>query len=110
VGYLLSQSICLLNGKRRLLSCDGWRLLCHFRVECNECLPLLGNIVLVEDCINRAFMGARLAVDAVIGIDIQHLLTFVKAVAGADNNAISMLAAKAGSGHDKGHKYALQSK
>src|SRR5690606_16022124 len=43
-------------------------------------LPLLGGVVLVEDRLDRADRLARTAVDALVGVDVQHPLALVDAV------------------------------
>jgi hypothetical protein len=52
---------------------------------------------------DRALRHACFAVDAVLGIDKQHLLAFVEAVAGTDNDTVSVLAAETRFRNDKGH-------
>lgn len=47
----------------------------------------------MEDRFDGAFGDARFAVDAVFWINVKHVRAFVKAVAGADHNAIGVLAA-----------------
>jgi hypothetical protein len=38
-----------------------------------------------------------------VRVNEQHLLAFMEAIAGANDNAIGVLAAKTGFGHDKRH-------
>ena len=89
--------------ERRLLLKDRRHLSRHLRVELNEALPLLGHIPFREDCLHRAFDSARIAIDAIVRIDIQHLITLVKALARANHHAVGVFAAKAWSGHDVSH-------
>src|SRR5581483_4407866 len=65
------------------------------RVELDEALPLLRHLVLGGDGINRAGLNARVAVDALLGIDIELIDLvvvrlvgrWVDAVDGADLDA-----------------------
>ena len=52
-------------------------------------------------------MRAGVAIGAGVGVDIQHLLAFVKAIGGADLNALLMLAAKARLRYDMRHRKLL---
>src|SRR5688572_14709982 len=71
--------------ERLLLLKDRRHLFCHLRVELNEALPLLGYIPFGEDRLHGAFDSARIAIDAIVRVDIQHLITFVKALARANH-------------------------
>src|ERR1700683_4105815 len=86
---------------RRLLARDirpGCRIL---PVELE---PLLGNRIAVgDDRLDRAFRLAYPAVDALVGVDDQHVLTLVEAIDGADLHAIHIFAADTGLGDDIGH-------
>src|SRR5438093_802935 len=80
-----------------------WAGLRHLAIELDEFTLTLWNVVLEEDGFDRALRRALLAVDARFGVDEQHLLSFVKAVDGADDNAVGVLAAKARFGHNECH-------
>ena len=56
--------------------------------------------------IDRAFRNADGAVDALVGVNHQHVGTFAKTVHGADVDAIGVFAADAGFGDDVGHSAA----
>ena len=47
-----------------------------------------------ENSFHRAFGNTRFTVDAFFWVDIKHLLAFVKAFYGANNNTICVLTAK----------------
>jgi hypothetical protein len=49
----------------------------------------------VEDGLDRALGNASLTVDALIRMDIEHLLAFVEALYGADDNTVGVLAGEA---------------
>src|SRR5215470_18020240 len=49
-------------------------------VDVDEVLPLIGNLVLREDRLHRTHRLARAAVDALVGVDVQHVLPLVDAV------------------------------
>ena len=70
-------------------------------IESDVVLPLRRNGAVVEDRLDRALRDARLAVDAVVRVDVEHLLPFVEAIAGADRDAVGVLATDAGFGDDK---------
>ena len=65
--------------------------------------PLLGNIVFIEDCFYRALGNARLAVDALIGVDVNHAGVFIKAIARANGQARLVFAVLAWFGYDHRH-------
>src|SRR5579871_2627301 len=58
--------------------------------------PLRGDVGLGEDRFHRAFRHARFTVDAVLRIDVKHLVVLVKAFHRADDAAIGVLAIVAG--------------
>src|SRR5205085_8382174 len=95
------ESDCRLKQANRLASTDGLMtsqrlfllgnhlaLRRHLGVQGGEVLPLLRNVVLVEDRLDRALRHAGLAIDALIRMDVEDLLTFVKALHRADHYAI----------------------
>src|SRR2546422_320311 len=49
-------------------------------VELDEVLPLLGSLILGENRLHRTHGLARAAVDALVGVDVEHRLTLVDAV------------------------------
>src|SRR5262249_17055574 len=53
-------------------------------VESDVMPPFLGNIVFMEDRLDRAFRHAGLAVDAILRVDVEHLLALVEAFHRAD--------------------------
>ena len=57
----------------------------------------------MEDGFNRAFGHAGLAVDALIGMNVDHLLALVEALYGAHHHAVRVFAGEAGFGDDMGH-------
>src|SRR5258708_6744113 len=70
-------------------------------------LPFLRDGGFVEDRLNRAFRHAGLAVDAVVRVDVQHLLALVEALHRADRDTVGVLAAVTGLGDDEGHERLL---
>jgi hypothetical protein len=79
----------------------------HFSIQLDEVAPFVGHLVVAEDCFDRALRSARIAVDALFRVDIEHLITLVKAITRAYSDAIGILAAKTGGGHDVGHLVAF---
>src|SRR2546423_8910626 len=72
-------------------------------VDLHERIPLVGQRVLREDRLDRAFGLARTAVDALLGIDHEDALRLVDAVDGADVDARSVFDVDARLGDDVGH-------
>src|SRR5262249_34095747 len=60
-------------------------------VEGDVVLPFLGNRGFRIDRLDGAFERAGFAVNAMFGVDVQHLLPLVKAVARADGHAVGVL-------------------
>ena len=58
----------------------------------------------MEDCLDRAFGHTSLAVDAFFGVDVDHLLPFVKALDRANHNAIGVLAGETWLSNDVSHR------
>src|SRR5438067_5880820 len=61
-------------------------------VQRGEAGPLAGDVGLGEDGLDRALGNARLAVDAVGRVDVEHLLILVEALYREDGHAIGVLA------------------
>ena len=61
-----------------------WTLGSFGSIQLDEVFPLIGNVSLIEYSLHRAFGNAGSTVDAFIGIDVDHLLVFVKALDWAD--------------------------
>src|SRR5712691_10041547 len=73
-------------------------------VQLDEVLPLLRGLVLGEDRLHRADGLADPAVDAFVGVDIEHLRAFVDAVHRADLDAGLVLHVDARLGDDIRHR------
>src|SRR5688572_12986317 len=93
----------LLLGKRRFLFGYHRALRRHLGVELDEGFLVFGHIVLMKDSLHGTLGHAGFAVDALIRMDVEHLIAFVKAFHWAYNDAIGVLAAKAGLSNDVGH-------
>jgi hypothetical protein len=61
----------------------------------------------MEDRIDGTFRNSRLAVNALVRIDIEHLLAFIEAFDRTYDNTICVLAGKARLGNDMGHRRSL---
>jgi hypothetical protein len=61
----------------------------------------------VKNRFDRAFRNARFAVNALIGMDVQHRVAFVKALDGTNHDAIGVSAAIARLGNYMCHKFVL---
>jgi len=66
-------------------------LLEEIGVDLNIFLPLLRNFILRKDRIHRTFRLAETAVDALIGMDIEHPLPLIDAVYRTDFHACLIL-------------------
>ena len=75
----------------------------HLSIQGHEIAPHVWYVVFVIDSIDRTLGNTRFAINAVVGINEQHLRALVKAVAGADDDAIGILAPDARLRHDIGH-------
>jgi hypothetical protein len=76
---------------------------CLGRIEFDVALPLIGNVVFMEDCFDGAFGNARFAIDTLFGMDVEHLVALVEALHGANDNAIGVFASRARLGNDVSH-------
>src|SRR5262245_10472060 len=65
-SVLLGGLVARLALERVLLLVDDRAFLGHLGVQCREVLPVVGEVVLVEDGLDRALGDARLAVDALL--------------------------------------------
>src|SRR5476649_1381337 len=73
-------------------------------VERDEVFLFRGHVVLGEDRLDRAFRDAQRAIDALVGIDDQHVRAFAKAVDRAHVDAVGVLALHAGFGDHVRHE------
>src|SRR5262249_10865173 len=94
--------------ERILLFVDHRALGGLFGVQLGDLLPLLGKVVLEEDRLDGALGDARLAVDALLGVDVKHLRPLVEAIDRADDDAIGVFAVEAGLGNDVSHSELLK--
>ena len=67
-------------------------------------LPLRGDVILVEDGLHGAHRLTRTAVDALVGLDVEHAVALVDAVDGALLDAGLVLQVHTGKGDDVGHR------
>jgi hypothetical protein len=72
-------------------------------IQLDELCPLLGDIRLVEDRVNRAFRNTCVAVNAIVWINVKHLLVVIKTLHWTDDNAISVFAVSARFANDVDH-------
>src|SRR5688572_7190426 len=89
--------------KRLFFLSDRGTLRRHFRIERCKRLLILGQIVFVENSFHGTLWNARLAVDAFVGVDVEHLLTLVEAFDRTHNHAVGVLAPKTRLGNDVSH-------
>lgn len=89
--------------KRLLLFGNHFRLRCHFRVHLNVVFPFGGHVVLVKNGFDGAFRDASFAIDALLGVDVEHLFALIKALDRANNYAIGVSATNTGLGNNVGH-------
>jgi hypothetical protein len=60
-------------------------------------------MVLVINGLDRALGYARTAVNAVVWVDVKHLIAFPKAISRAHDHAVGVFAAEARLGNDERH-------
>jgi hypothetical protein len=65
--------------------------------------PIIGHIILVIDGFDGTFRNTRLAIDAFFGMDVEHLLPFIKAFDGAYHHTVGIPTSKAGLRYHMGH-------
>ena len=75
----------------------------QFGVERCVVLPFGRKIVFVEDGFDRTLRDARFAVDALIGMNIEHRLALVETLYGANHNTVGVFAVETGFGNNVGH-------
>ena len=89
--------------QRRFSVDDRWAGRGHRTVQVDERVPGLRHVVFVKNGLDEALRDAGLAVDAIVGCDVEHPVPLAEAVARADDNAIGIFAIDARLGHDKSH-------
>jgi len=57
----------------------------------------------MENCFHRTLGDASLAIDALVGVDVQHLLPFVETLDRANHHTVRVFTAEAGLGDYMGH-------
>jgi hypothetical protein len=67
----------------------------------------LGDVIFGHNRVYRAFGLAKCAIDALIGVDNEHVRTLVEAVDGADLDAIREFALDTTFNDNKSHSYLL---
>ena len=75
----------------------------QFSVERGVICPFLGQVIFMEDRLDRTFRHTGFAIDSFIRVDVKHRFAFVKALDWANNNAIGVLTAEARFDDDVGH-------
>jgi hypothetical protein len=89
---------------QRFLALDNLRTLrSHFGVEGDIVSPFFRYIGFVENRLDRTFRDAGVTIDAMYGVDEEHVLSLVKAVTGTDDDAIGIFAVETGFGNDECH-------
>src|SRR4029079_289702 len=73
-------------------------------VEVDERLPLVGQRALLEDCRRRALRLTRAAIDALVRVDDEEVLSLVKTLDRTDGDAVGVLALDAWFRNDVRHE------
>jgi hypothetical protein len=68
-----------------------------------EGFPLVPNIVLVKNGIDGTLRTAGAAVDAILWVNVKHLVALMEGILRAHNNATSVFAAKTRGSDGVGH-------
>jgi hypothetical protein len=82
---------------------NGRGLRGHFRIQRGEGLLVFRKIIFMENRFDGALGYTRLAVNALIGVNVEHLLTLVEAFNWAHNHTVGVLAPETGLGNDVSH-------
>jgi hypothetical protein len=75
-----------------------------FFIDLDIALPLCRDVVFRVNGFDRALGDAGFAVDAVIGVNVEHRIVLIEALDRANNATISVLAIVASFGDDVGHR------
>ncbi len=90
-------------GRRRFALVDDRPRLRQLRVEV-EVMPLMfRQIIFGEDCIHRALRFTKRAINTLVGVDDQHVGTFMEAIDRAHLHAVRVLALYTGFDNDERH-------
>src|SRR3981081_1449638 len=73
-------------------------------VELNVLRPRGRHGRVVENRLDGTLRQTRLAVNAMLRINVEHLLVLIEAVAGTDGDAVGVLAVMTGFANDEGHE------
>ena len=76
-------------------------------VQGRELFPLVGEVVFVKDRLDGALRHASFTVDALVGVDVQHLRPFVETINRAHDDTVGILAVEAGLSDDVSHSRLL---
>lgn len=93
--------------RRSPLTIDNRPLGCILRVDRSEPDQCFRQVLLIEDRVDRTFRDTQGAIDALFRIYHEHVPTFVKAIDGADLNAIHILALDAYVSNNKSHAFTV---
>ncbi len=94
--------------QRLFLLRDAWSLGDHLGIELDEGALIVGDRIVDEDGLDGTLTAAGTAVGAGVGIDVEHLISFVKTVAGANYHAVGVLTAKTSFANDVSHRANLR--
>src|SRR5262249_18425464 len=86
-----------------LLLNDGFPRLGELGVQRRPFTLAVGHVVFSEDRFDRTFRNAQRAIDALVGIDDEHVRTFAEAVHRTDVHTIGILALDARLGYNVSH-------
>ena len=112
-----SESTAVADGQSRtLLVCqwlfflsDDWAF-ARFRllgIQFQIALPFIRHVIFMKDSFNRTLRNACFAVNAFLGVDVEHLVALVETFHGANDDAISVFASVAWLGNDVSHSGGL---
>jgi hypothetical protein len=75
----------------------------HLGVDLNVILHVVWHVIFMKNGFHGAFGDTSLAIDALVGVDVQHRFPFVKALDWAHDDAVRVSAPIAGLGNDMSH-------
>jgi hypothetical protein len=75
----------------------------HFAVDLDELLEIRGHVLFRKNCGDRALRLARAAIDALVGMDVELIWSFIDAVDRTHVDTGAVLRILAGFSYDVGH-------
>ena len=82
---------------------DDRKIWCFFSILFDIALPLFGNIGIGENGFHRTFRNTEVAIDTLLGVDVEYQLIFVKALDRTDRYTVGIFAVFTGFTYNVSH-------